>query len=1217
MNTMTNRSGASAGVVRGLTGAATATDKNGNVRILANGARVYADEVIEAKAGATVHIELAGGGFATLGGGDSLALSHGVLADAAIAEAEAAKAGAREIQMAPAEETDIVPLQGVIEAGADPSVLTGPAACCAPESGSTAQEGSHFVIVGQAAARGDVTPGFATIAATGGINESRHLAMDEGMFYRIGNQAGEPGDTQDPGTPAVDGRFVMYMDGDALDAGAASYEMSGKAQGALHTADAAQPVISGNGYGTAAIVNGKVVYTMSDAAREQLAGQGTLVDYVSYTDTDGRHHTIEVVLTTDGHYESPVSVESETHYSVDATDGLHAASGSGNDVHDYQAFFNGTLDAGAGDDTVSLTGSESGLGVVLGNSTLVTGTGDDTVIVTGMDGVELVGVKNSTVNLGDGSNTLDITVATTGDKAWGMHESTVTAGDGNQDISITINSAANGHGMVASELNLGQGQHTLNVDVTSNGTYAYGIHSSTVHAAGDADISVSAKGAYVNAVQNTHIQVDGTGTVNIEAAGFGQVHGLYATTDKSSTISKTDGTAADLDVNITASNTTGYNSPDAIAAYAGDVSINITGEVNAWALAGSSGAASKAWTYNYNDAKYDRDANITIKAGTVNLFAGYDTSGNTTRKIEAATGIATSVSSSLGHDASQTIAAHQADGSGSITVKAHGAGNATMATTGVSAAGGSGRVVGTATNTLTADDHITIKATSEGNSIRLSGNAGFSYGAIGLSATTAKADTGAMNMLSAAQVNIYAGLSEYKGTSSSIRNINEASAAAVYAKGAAPGSALNRITAEAVSIRAEVTSEKNHAIYSQKAYGLASAGYGSNQIILTGTGTSTIGAYTSSTAGHDGLNQQMVYAMHAAGAGAENIIHGGMPGEMAGGTVVLEAMADSTSSQAWGMYADSGGSNEIAAAAVQIHTDGDYQYGMAASGGSNTIITDDFTHTVAGDPAIDHGWSMHATQGGANHLGTDQDSTADAHYVLEGGLYADSGSMNTIITGGGDDTVLIYDHVIGEKATDSAYDYTNWISTGEGSDTVVFFSYTSGVGVDLGAGDDHLVLYGGSDNLVNASFNGGEGWDIIHISGDYSLAAMTGEGGNGMIFSGFEAIEMGGNATGDILTIDSILSGFGSLAGTDGFAESDGAGLIEQLSSADASVLFVNGDGAGDTLGVGDLVDFGGTGGWNALEGTVSHGGSDYVVYHHTGTNDFVAIEEGVSVIGF
>lgn len=139
------------GIVRGLIGKVTVTDAKGSVRELRVGDAVELNDNVQASAGGTVHIVFNNGNFATIGSNETLMLSEAVI------DPTGAKAQAAEGQ-------SVADIQAMIAAGMDPTQIAEATAAGADAglAGDTGQGGHSFVVVNQDAARGEVTPGFAT-----------------------------------------------------------------------------------------------------------------------------------------------------------------------------------------------------------------------------------------------------------------------------------------------------------------------------------------------------------------------------------------------------------------------------------------------------------------------------------------------------------------------------------------------------------------------------------------------------------------------------------------------------------------------------------------------------------------------------------------------------------------------------------------------------------------------------------------------------------------------------------------------------------------------------------------------------------------------------------------------------------------------------------------------------------------------------------------------
>lgn len=156
------------GIVRGLIGKVTVTDSRGNVRELRVGDAVELNDNVQAQAGGTVHIAFNNGNFATIGSNETLMLSEAVM-DPTGAPKQAA------------EGQSVADIQAMIAAGMDPTQIA-EATAAGADAGlvGEAGQGSHtFVVVNQEAARGDVTPGFATNTFSNPVTENREYTGDD------------------------------------------------------------------------------------------------------------------------------------------------------------------------------------------------------------------------------------------------------------------------------------------------------------------------------------------------------------------------------------------------------------------------------------------------------------------------------------------------------------------------------------------------------------------------------------------------------------------------------------------------------------------------------------------------------------------------------------------------------------------------------------------------------------------------------------------------------------------------------------------------------------------------------------------------------------------------------------------------------------------------------------------------------------------------------
>ena len=141
------------GIVRGLIGSVSVTSREGITRELRIGDTVEMNDTVQAASGSTVHIAFDNGNFATVGSNEKLVLDASVIDPMAESDNKTAT------------DQNVADIQAMIAAGADPTEIA-EATAAGGDSGTRGDpdhSGSHsFVVVDQAAARGEVTPGFET-----------------------------------------------------------------------------------------------------------------------------------------------------------------------------------------------------------------------------------------------------------------------------------------------------------------------------------------------------------------------------------------------------------------------------------------------------------------------------------------------------------------------------------------------------------------------------------------------------------------------------------------------------------------------------------------------------------------------------------------------------------------------------------------------------------------------------------------------------------------------------------------------------------------------------------------------------------------------------------------------------------------------------------------------------------------------------------------------
>lgn len=176
------------GIVRGLVGSVTVTDTRGVSRQLRTGDAVELNDTVQAASGSTVHIVFDNGNFATVGSNEKLVLDASVIDPMAESENKTAV------------DQSVADIQAMIAAGADPTEIAEATAAGADAGtrGDPNHSGSHsFVVVDQAAARGEVTPGFETGTF------SNPLTDTENVDGRLDTFLLDPDTLPDPENPDV------------------------------------------------------------------------------------------------------------------------------------------------------------------------------------------------------------------------------------------------------------------------------------------------------------------------------------------------------------------------------------------------------------------------------------------------------------------------------------------------------------------------------------------------------------------------------------------------------------------------------------------------------------------------------------------------------------------------------------------------------------------------------------------------------------------------------------------------------------------------------------------------------------------------------------------------------------------------------------------------------------------------------------------------------
>lgn len=427
------------GIVRGLIGKVTVTDAKGSVRELRVGDAVELNDNVQASAGGTVHIAFNNGNFATIGSNETLMLSEAVI------DPTAAKAQAAEGQ-------SVADIQAMIAAGMDPTQIAEATAAGADAGlvGETGQGAHSFVVVNQEAARGEVTPGFATDTFANAATDTRQYAGDRFLLtpdteepnkvpvidldassVSLGvRESGVKGDdttiagngpnAEYEGKLTDSGRIVATdPDGDPL---TYTVKPSGEEGDGASSADGQ--------YGTLTIdANGNYTYELNDGLAQRLSQGDSVTETFTIMVSDGRGGMVqqEITVTVNGTNDLPTLSmnwgESGNGVTEDAGE---IASGTW-DVKDD--------DADGGRQTVSIAGKEgtngSGVDGILGGetpnaATFETDYGRLTLNPDGTYSYELKNDSEAVQKMGDGETRTETFDITTTDAHGSSHTQTIT-----------------------------------------------------------------------------------------------------------------------------------------------------------------------------------------------------------------------------------------------------------------------------------------------------------------------------------------------------------------------------------------------------------------------------------------------------------------------------------------------------------------------------------------------------------------------------------------------------------------------------------------------------------------------------------------------------------------------------------------------------------------------------------------------------------------------
>lgn len=925
-------------------------------------------------------------------------------------------------------------------------------------------------------------------------------------------------------------------------------------------------------------------------------------------------------------------------------------SGSGQDKFDINGHVwatNGSkniIDTGAGDDKLAVGGWLLATGG--GSNDIKLGDGNDSMSVSAQVKAE-AGSSNS-INLGEGDNSLSIENGSLW--AVGGHN-TVTGGDGNDTVNMSYELSASQAGLneirtaggddnvkVGSIMRADGGDNIIdtgagNDDVTV-GSWMYAInggHNKVDLGAGDDNMTVNQHvqsragssnnidlGSGNNSLtiegsnlwayggHNTVTSADGNNVVNIGAemsASFGGTNEiLLGTGDDSVTVSSmmradggdniidTGAGADEISVNGFMYATNGGSN----TVNADEGSIIVNGSVYAWEEHGTATSSFNSLTAGWNirvdnsgsssnnltavqALRHDAQNSLTAqgemlinasnsKGGATGVYGEGDTSSNI---ISAGESVNVYVYSNTGDNSSNTT--HEAMGmwanqGSKLEVTAQ---NGNIA---VIAAG-----VGKSSATALSGNHSTVLSAQNGS--------------VNLHAAGAR---GAAGIHGSADINAGYGVSV-------VASASQGGAVGINSLGYSDVDIDVKAGGGTVSINADASGELagGSSYHMRDAYAIKTSNTSSTTIDAD---IINVGAIVS---GQDSdFNAYAMYTDGYAATDATKTVLSGDYVEMYGITY--------GSGNAYGMYATVTGTS-VGKETANI---------IQAASNDHPIVVSIVTEVGSSGDAV----AMFASGKGAiNHIkGSDLGDTISIH----GNIHAESGGVNLIDAGNGDNVVDITGDISGSL---------NRIVTGSGDDTITLDGAVARGSLTLitGGGHDVLILAAGSieefnsnyqdwlENVSSGNFSGVESINVMINSDNLDLAALEwltdafsgvevvfdGKGGMDILnvdgfgdghlnlseladlTDGFEVVDLrGGND--NVLNIDSLLNGMKIDGGLDSslIGENDMGDGIKQL--LNGSVLRVNGD-EGDSVTLGD--------GWSGNSaGSVVYDNISYDVY----TND-------------
>ena len=481
------------GIVRGLIGKVTVTDAKGSVRELRVGDAVELNDNVQASAGGTVHIVFNNGNFATVGSHDTLILSEAVI------DPTGAKAQVAEGQ-------SVADIQAMIAAGMDPTQIAEATAAGADAglAGDTGQGGHTFVVVNQDAARGDVTPGFATNTFANPGTENREYTGGDRFLLTPDNEEviGLPVIDLDASTVSLGVRESGVKGDDASIPGSGpNAEYAGKLvdTGKIVATDPNGDPLSysvksagseGNGagsaegkYGTLTIdENGNYVYELKDGLAQGLSQGESITETFTIMVSDGRGGMVsqDITVTVNGTNDLPeLSMNWGENGNGVTEDVSGSVAGKWNVKDDDADGGHQTLSV-AGKDGTTGTATDGVIGAESGNSaaSFETDYGKLTLNPDGSYSYELNNDSDAVQKLGDKQTQTETFEVTTTDAHGSTSTETITVViTGTNDAPVLVPTPG---GDTAPDLNLKESGQASKGDPATDGTHADGINQSKV-----------------------------------------------------------------------------------------------------------------------------------------------------------------------------------------------------------------------------------------------------------------------------------------------------------------------------------------------------------------------------------------------------------------------------------------------------------------------------------------------------------------------------------------------------------------------------------------------------------------------------------------------------------------------------------------------------------------------------------------------------------------